>query len=215
MSKLDTIRTILGSDTTDKSVHSQALLDVLKTGSDENEKADLLIVILTERDSVKKQPETLSNKGLSQEDWKTISDSYGGLAEEFMRTAFFKSSNAHEFALEIVRFLQLFADDKIQTFLLSALVFSSPYVPYKELPGQPVKMTQHDFDHIIQANPDSAGLVRYISALPFHTVVEHASMLLQVLDEEKKKEVRASLLGLALGIYRNQLIAKFISNIKQ
>ncbi len=203
--KKDTLQQILGSDTTDKSVHGQALLDVLKTAADEKEAIELLTMIFTERDSTPKRPEALRNKGIPQDEWDEIARTHGRLVGEYLKTSFFKSNTVDEFAKRVLDFIGLFPSDKEKTFALASTVFSSPFVPYRQLPGTMRRMTQHQFDHIIESNTAKEGLIGYICKLPFSTTVELASMILQVIEDEKEKDVRLALLALALNIYRSRV----------
>jgi hypothetical protein len=132
-----------------------------------------------------------------------------------MRTAFFKARDAKGFAADMLKLLDIYDDDKVKAFLLGALIFRSPFVPYRQLPGEPVKMPQHDFDHILAANQSEADLISYVSRLPFPTVVEHASLLLQVIDAVQKKEVRVALLALGLLRHRNEVASALIDKNHQ
>jgi hypothetical protein len=204
MSKKDTLRQILGSDTTDKSVHAQALLELLKTATDQNEAIELLSLALKERDSITKRPEALQNKGITQEAWEEIARTHSSLMHEYLTTSFFKSNNVGEFAKRILDFLTVFSSDNEKTYVLASAMFS-PFVPYRELPGTMRRMTQHEFDHILASNQEKAALIQYITQLPFSTTVELGSMVLQVLNDTKEKDLQLTLIAHVLNIYREKI----------
>jgi hypothetical protein len=204
-SKKDTLRQILGSDTTQIDVHGEALLDVLSTAADDDEAVELLTTVILERDSVEKKPTVLSNKGLSVDAWDELARSHSRLIREYLQTAFFSTNSAEEFSKKILDFMKLFPNNPERTFVFSAIIFGTPYIPYKQLPGKISTMTQHVFDHIISSNPEKRDLVRYVSGIPFSTTVEHAGMVLQVIDDVQDRDTRLALLALAFAAYRDKI----------
>jgi hypothetical protein len=63
------MRKILGSQTTDKSIHGQAIYEALKQAGSEEERIELLEIVLSEYSKVDRHDQVLSNKGLSTDVW--------------------------------------------------------------------------------------------------------------------------------------------------
>lgn len=194
MSNATTLRTVLGSNTNDKSVHAQALLKVLQTATSPDERIDLLVIALVERDSVPKTPKALPNKGIPQEEWDQLVKTHSDMINGHLKMAFFKTRTAKEFATEILRLLDFFGEDNEKTFVLAKSLFS-PYVPYHELPGTPAHMTSGEYKHKLQSDEKRVELIDYIQELPFDERTERASMILQVIDDTTDKELRVALLA--------------------
>ncbi len=199
-----TLRAVLGSQTNDKSVLSQAILDVLRTASNEEERTQLLAIAMTERDSVEKNPRALSNKGLTKEKWDELSTSLSRLAHEHFRVAFFKSHTVQDFSKGILKVIDHFEDHEEQTFVLGTCLFS-PFIPYRELPGEPVRMTAQSIHHILNSSPKMQELIEYICEIPFSTTPELASMILQVLDDVPEKNARVAFLAHALSVFQARI----------
>lgn len=204
MSKVDTLRNILGSETSDKTVLAQAILDIMKTAVDENEVIDLLAIVLTERDSVPKYIKQLSNKGLPPDMWDQFVRTHAKIADDYLKMAFYNSSNVKDFASYAVRLINLFESEDEKTFILAEIIYSY-YVPYHELPGEIINMADRQFQHIIDSNPDKAELIRFVTQIPWATHTELASVVLPILDGESNKEVRVALFAYSLALFQRKL----------
>lgn len=126
------IRTILGAGTSNKSVVGQAILEALKTTEDPAEKAELLAVALTERDSVSIHTGALSNRGITTEKWETLHRTHRDFVNSFLKFAFFNTKNVQEFAGEIVKMLELLLEDDARAFALGIILYSD-FIPYGQL----------------------------------------------------------------------------------
>lgn len=197
-SKQETLDHILGAENTDKSVMSQAVLEVLRTATDEEERNELMAHAMVHRDDAAKHATSLRNKGLTDEAWQHLLHSYADLISAHLKMAFYQSNNAKEFAGKALRLLDLVDGDDEQTFVISGILFS-PYVPYMQLPGEIVQMSTERFSHLIQSNKEKANLIRYVIGIPFTKTTELASLVLPVLDDEPNKEVRVGLLAFCFG----------------
>lgn len=195
------LRAVLGSQTTDKSVHAQAILQVIQGATSPDERIELLAIALVERDSVPKAPAGLPNKGIPQDLWDQLVRSHSEMIDGHLKMAFFKSTDANLFASEILRLIEFFPDENEKTFALAKSLFS-PYVPYLGLPGIPVHMTEAQYRHQLESDKRRVDLIDYIMALPFDERTERASMLLQVIDDTTDKNLRVALLAHAN--YRNE-----------
>ncbi|MCK4303418.1 MAG: hypothetical protein KAY24_04205 [Candidatus Eisenbacteria sp.] len=201
--KAETIRSILGSETNDKSVHAQAIHEVLKTAADDDERAELFAVVLTERDSVTKKPKPLSNKGLSSEEWAELNSTQQQVVMSYLLRTFLRTTTAVEFAKDALRVLDLFDTDNEMTFAIAAIMFS-PYVPYRVLPGRITPMSSERFDHLAKANKDQIELISYAINIPFNKTTEVASLLLPILDMEQDQETRVALLAAVIGVHQRK-----------
>jgi len=201
--KEESIRSILGSETNDKSVHAQAIHEILKTAADEDERAELFAIVITERDSVPKKPKPLSNKGLSAEDWADLNNTQHKVVLSFLLRTFLRTSSALEFAKGALRVLDLFDTDDEKTFAIASIMFS-PYVPYRHLPARIQPMSSERFDHLVQANKEQVDLIRYAINIPFNKTTEVASLILPILDAEQDQETRVALLAAVIGIHQSK-----------
>lgn len=208
MSKQATIRAILGSQTNDKSVHAEALLKVILEAAND-ERADLLAIVLVERDKVAKSPKTLPNKGLTDDRWDMLVRTHGDMIDGALKLAFFNSRTAKEFAVEILRLIDFFPDQDEKTFAMAKAMFS-PYVPYHELPGTPVHMSNSEYRHKLESDEERVGLIDYIMGLPFDERTERASMLLQVIDDTQDRDLRVALLAHSDAVREKKITEKVI-----
>ena len=197
--KDDVIRSVLGSETNDKSVQAQAVLEILKTATDDDERARLFAIVLTERDSVAKRPKPLSNKGLTPEEWSDLVDTQQGVVNSHLLRTFLRTSHVMDFSKDALRVLDLFDTDNERTFAIAAMMFS-PYVPYRQLPGRIVPIPSQRFDHLIKANKDKVELIEYAINIPFNKTTEVASLLLPILDAAGDQDTRVALLAAVLGL---------------
>ncbi len=198
------LRNILGSDATDRSVQAQAILEVLNTAANDEEKAQLLSIVLTERDRVEKNAQVLSNKGVSDEVWEQLSKFHYDAISSHLTMAFFKSHSALDFSKHVVRMLNLFDVDDEKTYALATTI-SSRFIPFKELPGEPVRMSSHQFQHIIESHREKSDLIKYILKVPFPSKAELASMILQVVDDEPERTTRVALLAYSLILHQERI----------
>jgi hypothetical protein len=188
------LRTVLGAQTTDKSVHAQALLQVIESAPTYEERAELLVIVLTERDSVPKTPHSLPNKGIQNDDWQALTKTHADMIDGYQKMAFFKSRTPHDFAKEILRFLEFFNEEDERTYTLANTIWSE-YVPFQELPGTPVHMTGAEYGHKLKSEPKKTHLIDYIVGLPFEERTERSSMILQVVDDTTDRDLRVALLS--------------------
>jgi hypothetical protein len=212
MAKAAVLRTVLGSQTNDKAVLAEALLKTISTAGSDEERSDLMSIALLERDSVSKNPKSLPNKGLDQNTWDQLAKTHSDIVDGFMKMAFSKSKTAKDFALEILRLLDFVADTDATTYAFARVLFS-PYVPFQQLPGTPVHMTNADYNHKLASEPKQTSLVDYISALPFDERTERASMLLQVIDDTQDKDLRVALLAHALARQEERVTVRLLKAI--
>lgn len=196
MKTADSVRAILGSQTDDKTVVAQALLRVINAAADLNEKGEILTIALVERDNAPRIPQTLPNPGISDDRWEQLTRSHSDLVNGYLKMAFFKTSTAREFATELLRIIAFMPTEEEQTYALAKALFS-PYVPYRQLPGTPVHMSDVTFRQKLASEKTRLELIEYIIGLPFGEYTEQASMLLQVLDDTADPEVRVALLAAA------------------
>lgn len=201
--KEDVIRGILGSETNDKSVHAQAIHEVLKTAVDDDERAALFAIVLMERDSVPKKAKPLSNKGLSPEEWAELNSTQHQIVLAHLLRTFLRTTTAPEFAKGALKVLDLFDTDNEKTFAIASIMFS-PYVPYRQLPGRIVPISSERFDHLVQANKGQVELIEYAINIPFNKTTEVASLLLPILDKEQDQEARVALLAAVIGLHQRK-----------
>ncbi len=194
MSKTAELRAVLGSQTSDKSVRAEALLKVIDSADSSDERGELLATAFLERDSVTKTPKTLPNKGLPDDRWDILAKTHGDLVHGHLKMAFFKTRTAKEFAFEVLRLIDFLPDSQEKTFVLATALFS-PYVPYRELPGTPVYMSNAEYRHKLESDKNRVDLIDYIMGLPFDERTERASMLLQVFDDTSDRDLRVALLA--------------------
>ena len=208
MSKLATLKKVLGSQTTDKTVHAQAIWQIILSGESEEERIELLSTALKEIDDVPKNPQNLPNKGISKADWDEMCKTHSEMVNGFLKMAFFKTHNVKDFAKEIFRLVDLFQADPEKTFIYARVLYSQ-YVPYFELPGTPVHMTDSEFRHNLESAEQQVKLIRYICRLPFDEYTERASMMLQVIDGAgDNKSLRVALLAAGLNLVVKSAIKK-------
>jgi hypothetical protein len=128
------MRTVLGSQTNDKSVAAQAVLKLIQTAISNEEKVELLAVALRERDSVTKTGKALPNKGITPDTWDTLIRTNAAMVDGFQKMAFFRSRTAEDFAAEILKLLDFFSEENERTVALAVTLWSE-YVPFQDLPG--------------------------------------------------------------------------------
>lgn len=195
MERKEEIRKILGSQTTDKSVHAQALWQLIETAESREEKIELLEIVFTELTTVEKQSPVLSNKGMDIDEWNDLSRKYARMVGDFSRNAFFSTRNSKEFSGEILRLLDFFGTENEKAFCLATVTYSTNIVPYHNLPGDSVRISDEEYKQLLLANKDKANLVRYLVNLPFYDWTEAASQVLQVIDDVTDKKLRNALLS--------------------
>lgn len=212
MSNAAAFRAVLGSQTTDKSILAEALLKVM-TEAPSGERADLLAIALVERDKVLKTPKALPNKGLPDDQWELLEKTHGDLADGHLKMAFFKTRTAKDFASEILRFIDFLSDHAEKAYALARAIFSL-YVPYCELPGTPVHMSNAEYRHKLESDETRVNLINYIMGLPFDERTERASMLLQVVDDTQDRDLRVALLAHADFAREKHLVNKLQRIVK-
>jgi hypothetical protein len=199
------VRNIIGSQTDDKTVLAQALMKVFQSAQSFDEKCELLIIALVERDDVPKVPKALPNIGIAEDLWDQLSKSHSDMINGHLKMAFFKSQTVKDFAKEIFRLIDFFESENEKTYCLAKALFS-PYIPYRQLPGTPVHMTNAEFKQTIESERARIQLIEYIIELPFDEYSERASMLLQVLDDTTDKNVRVALLAAAWNLHEKKIV---------
>ena len=212
MSTADALRVVLGSQTNDKSVHAQALFKIIQNASTPDERVELMTVAFVERDTVPKNPKVLPNKGIPDEVWDNLVKTHSGVVSGHLKMAFFKTHTAREFVAETLRLMEFFSEENEKTFVLASALYS-PYIPYHELPGNPVHMTDLEFQHKCQADPKHVELIDYILSLPFDERTESASMLLQVIDDIPDHDLRVALLARALGRLERNTMQRVVKQL--
>ena len=189
------IRRILGSKTDDKSVHAQAILDLLNEADSTEQKVELLEVAFIERDKVEKSPEVLKNKGLEPDVYAECGRLLGNIANQHARNAFFSTENSKEFTEEILRFIDFQKKPEDQCYCLAIILYDTNIIPYHNLPGKPVRISYDEYKQLLLSHKESAELIGYLVNLPFFDWVEATSVLLQVIDDAKDPKLRIALLS--------------------
>jgi len=205
MTKTAELKAVLGSQTADKSVHAEALLKVIHSADSSDERADLLAIAFIERDSVTKTPKILPNKGIPDDRWDMLVKTHADLVNGHLKMAFFKSRTARDFASEVLRLVDFLPESDEKTFVVAEALFS-PYVPYRELPGTPVHMSNAEYQHKLESDKDRVSLIDYIMGLPFDERTERASMLIQVIDDTNDRDLRVALLAHADFVREKKII---------
>jgi hypothetical protein len=200
------MRTVLGSQTNDKSVAAQAVLKLIQTAISNEEKVELLAVALRERDSVTKTGKALPNKGITPDTWDTLIRTNAAMVDGFQKMAFFRSRTAEDFAAEILKLLDFFSEENERTVALAVTLWSE-YVPFQELPGAPVHMSTAEYQHKLASEDKKTRLIDYIIGLPFDERTETASMILQVIDDSVDKDLRVALLSHAFYKHERKIVA--------
>lgn len=119
------------------------------------------------------------------------------LIKDFTRNAYFETQNVKEFTKEIDRIINFFRTEEEKAFCLSVIIFSANIIPYKQIPGDPVKISTDEYKNLLLAHKDKSDLILYLVSLPFFDWNEAASQLLQVLDDNvDNKKLRVALLSL-------------------
>lgn len=194
------LRTVLGAQTTKKSVHAGAILDVLELAQSDDERAQLLAIVLIERDAVQKQVIVLDNKDTIDDRWDLLNNTHYDLVMAHLKMSFFTTNNAHDFAHKILALMGQFKIREEKLFVLGTTLFSTPYIPYKELPGVPKKLPQAQVVHLLESHQDDVSMLKYISELPF-TLIEEAGLVLQLLDNTENAELRQALLSFYVRVH--------------
>jgi hypothetical protein len=203
-SKENALRRILGSQTSDKAVLAQAVLEVLKTASDRDEMIDLFVIAITERDSVDSVEVELKNVGMPSEQWNDLAQTMGKVVHEYLVRTFYRTTDARGFADHALRLLDLFELDSEKTYAL-AMTLHSPFVPYRQLPGKVVAMSSEKFIQLLKANQDKVDLVEYAASLPVHKTTDVASLVLPILDSVDSQEARIALIAWLIGTIQRRL----------
>jgi len=196
MDKKTEMRKILGSQTTDKSIHAQAIYEVLKQASTQEDRIELLEIALAEYSKVDKHDQVLSNKGINSEDWNEYNRKYTKMVSDFTRNAYFETKNLHDFTNEILRLIDFFKTEDEKSFCIATTIFTTNIIPYREIPGDPVRISEEEYKQLLLAHKDKSELILYLVKLPFFDWNEAASQVLQVVDEVDNKKLRVALLSL-------------------
>jgi len=212
MSNAVALRTVLGSETSDKSVLGQAILKVIQGATSPEERVDLFAIALSERDTVPKTPRALPNKGISQDDWDQLAKTHADMVDGHLKMAFFRAANVKGFASEILRLVDFVTEENEKTYVLARTLFSA-YVPYRELPGKPVHMNDASYRHKLDSEKNRVGLVDYIMGLSFDQRTERASVLLQVIDDTTDKDLRVALLAHAMYVFEKQVTEGLVEKL--
>jgi hypothetical protein len=188
------IRRILGAQTNDASVRSQAILNLIKD-KEEPEQIELLSICFRERDTVRKELDTLTNEGLTQLQWESLHRTHAPMIDAHIKTSFFKIHTSKEFALQVIKLMNFYDTQEEKVFCIARSLYSV-YIPFFELPGDRLSIDSARYDHLTKSNKDEVQLIDYIIKLPFYTVTDEASHLLYILDKfSDNQELRACLLG--------------------
>ncbi len=191
------LRKVLGSQTNDKAVHAQAILSIISEVESRDEKIELLDYTITDLGKVEKHEQILSNKGIDPQRWDDLNSKLLVIVNNYVRNAFFSTKNSQEFAAELLRILDFFADPDEKAFCLAVVLYTTSVVPYHNLPGDAITLTEDEFKQLILANKDKSELMRYLVELPFFDWTQAASQVLQVIDDcGDNKKLRIALLTL-------------------
>jgi len=214
MNSEEKIRKILGSQTTKKSIPAGAILDVLDGAASDNEKERLLGIALMERDSVDKQPNALEiHVSIDDDRWEILGNKYAIMTHEFVKSTYFETDSIEEYSKEMFRFLSFFKERDEKIFVFASMLYSSQFIPYRQLPSSPLDITKEKFNHLLQGGSEKRDLISYIAGLPFRTTTGEASVLLKVLDEcEDNFELRSSLLAYYILKDRNRVKEMYENN---
>lgn len=196
MDRKEELRKVLGSQTNDRAVHAQAILKVIAEADSHDEKIALLEYTITQLGKVEKHEQILSNKGLDAQTWNELNTKLGQIVHNHVRNAFFATKNSNEFAVELLRLLDFFVNPDEKTFCFGTVLYGTSVVPYHNLPGDPVILTDAEFNQLILANKDKSELMNYLVELPFFDWTQAASQILQVIDNcGDNKKLRIALLA--------------------
>ena len=187
------LRKLMGANTDDKSIRSQAIWKLV-SNKEEDEQIELLSICFTERDKVPKNEEDLKNEGLSNETWQMLSESLSEMVSAHLKNAFFNSRNVNQFSKHVLKLINFYEDENEKVYCLSRCIYSV-YVPFLELPGTPLRMTDEKFTHLLKTYDKKVDLIKYLVKLPFNSYTEAISHVLHIIDSEKNQEVRTALLA--------------------
>jgi hypothetical protein len=200
MDRKEEILKILGSQTLgaksgDKSVNAQALWEVVEKADSREEKVELLEAIFTKWGKAPKNAYVLKNAGIGSDNWDELNRKLTGIVTDYSRNTFFTTKNSHEFATEILRFLDFFPPENEKIFCLATILYASDIIPYHNLPGDTIRISDEEHRALLLANTEKAELIRYLVSLPFFSWNEAASQVLQVVDSVEDKKLRIALLS--------------------
>jgi len=187
------LRKLLGSQTNDKSIMGQAIWQLISALESE-EQIELLSICFTERNSVPKYEEGLKNSGLTNEEWDNLIESISDMIDAHLKNAFFNSRTVNEFSKQVLKLINFFDTENEKTYCLTHCIFSN-YIPFHELPGEPLRLSNERFHHLLHSNNSKKDLIDYIVKLPFSSYTEAVSHVLHIVDSEKSQELRTSLLS--------------------
>jgi hypothetical protein len=196
MDRKQELTKILGSKTNDKAVHAQAIWRVISDAQSRDEKVELLEFAISNLGKVERHPQILSNKGMEPEKWSKLAKKLQNIVTDHIRNAFFATTNSKDFAAELLRLLEFYTDPDEQTFCLGSALFDSNVIPYHNLPGDPLSISNEEFQQVILANKEKADLIHYLVRLPFYDWTQAVSQVLQVIDDVEDKKLRIALLTL-------------------
>jgi hypothetical protein len=185
---------VMGSKTSNKSVHAQAMWRVIDEAESKEEKVDLLEFVVTNFGKVPTHPQVLGEKGLEPAKWNKLVKKIGSMVNDHIRNAFFSTANSRDFAGELLRLVEFFPDPEEKTVCLGTALFSCNIVPYHNLPGDPVTISQEELQQLLLANKNEAELIGYLVMLPFYDWTQAAAQVLQVIDSTDDKKLRVALL---------------------
>jgi len=191
----DQIRVILGSSSRSKPTIGSGIFTVIEKAPSDEEKIKLLAIALTERDSVKKQPNLLKDTDiLDKGKWELFSRRYFETVSSFVKSTYFSTSSIEEFSSEMFRFIYFFKEKEERIYVLSSVLFHA-VMPYRKLPAKPLHLTNEVLSHLLTSNSERHDTIEYISKLPFDQYSEEVSMVLQVIDEcGNNRSLRVALL---------------------
>jgi len=210
MTNEEQIRKILGTAIQYISSASNAILEVIDAASSDEEKVNLLGIAFVERDSVPKQPALMERLyRLEDGEWEKLDKKYALMVQSFMTTTYFSTTSIDEFSKEMLRFLAFFREKNEKIYVLAAILYTKAIMPYKQLPGVPLHMSDAEYAHLLKSNPDGASMIRHLESVPFDTRTQEVSVVLQVIDEyEANKPLRVALLA----YYTSLLIERYRGN---
>lgn len=187
------LKKIMGSLTDDKAVRTQAIWSLIKDKSEE-EQIELLSICFTEKGKVPSYEEELKNEGFPTEKFQELSEAYSDMIDAHLKNAFFNSRSVDAFSKQILKLINFYEHENEKIYCLLHCYYSN-YIPFHELPGTPLRLSDEQFTHLLNSNEDKKDLIDYLVKLPFSSYTGAISHVLHVIDSIDSIELRTALLS--------------------
>lgn len=187
------LKKLMGSLTDDKAVRAQAIWGLIKDKNEE-EKIELLSICFSEKGKVPSYDEELKNEGFPVETFQELSEAYSTMIDAHLKNSFFNSRSVNDFSKQILRLIDFYDEENEKIYCLLHCYYSD-YIPFHELPGTPLRLSDERFYNLLDSNGDKKDLIDYLVKLPFTTYTEAISHVLHVIDSIDNIELRTALLS--------------------